>query len=168
MTFKGNKLFLPDLKALSPAVAEVLAASGKSLYLDGLETMDVPRGRPLSRSTGRRLSLRGLRELTPRAAKRLSDFDGSLLLDGVSRISESALLLIARWDGWGEHVLLSLGLTSLDAAQAATLSACRGWGVALDQLENADPGGREGAGQARYAVPLAQRPDVDPRSRRPG
>ena len=138
--FKGNKLFLPDLRALKPDVAQALGALNKTLYLDGLETIDAPVAAALAKSTGERLSLRGLKTIAPAPAKRLSFFDGGILLDGVGSMKEPALMLLATlWDGWGEHIVLSLGLTSLSAKQAETLTECGGWGLALDRLETLTP-----------------------------
>ncbi|MDJ0975654.1 MAG: hypothetical protein QNJ98_14420 [Planctomycetota bacterium] len=138
--FKGNKLFLPDVGTLAPDVAEALGATNKSLYLDGLKKIDVPIARALARSKGDRISLRGLTTLGPRPAKRLSMFDGGILLDGVASMQDTAvLLLLTHWDGWGEQVVLSLGLTSLNIEQAQLLTACGGWGLALDRIETLTP-----------------------------
>lgn len=132
--FGGSRIFLPDLQTIDAVTADELARAKASLFLDGLKTLDVTTARTLARGRGRRLSLRGLTTLTPELAATLARYKFGLALDGVSMLDVATARELATWAGWGEQVLLSIGVRELDAGVARELAKCTGWGVALDRL----------------------------------
>ena len=89
---------------------------------------------------GRRLSFGGLRKIGHDLAAVLVTFPKGLHLDGLREVDVPMAEILARWDGWGEKVLLSLGgLETLEPGVARALAACRGWGVALNGLQTLSP-----------------------------
>lgn len=136
--FDGGRIFLPDLLELDADIARSLARSGAELFLDGVPRLDVATASALAAAGLPRLSLRGLRSLSPEVAGILARTRGSLRIDGIDQLDVATAVALATWSGWGEQVVLSLGITTLEPAVATALASCRGWGVAFDRLAHLD------------------------------
>ena len=137
--FEGERIFLPDLKALDAAVADALRRGPASLFLDGLTKLDAPSARALVQSRGDVLSLRGLTSITPDLARILASYAESLDLSGVKTLDLDSAKALAAWDGWGESVELTLGVDALTPDVANALTAVGGWALALDHLKELTP-----------------------------
>lgn len=136
--FDGGRIFLPDLSGIDADVARTLAGAGAELFLDGVASLDIAAANALADAGLPRLSLRGLLDLTPAVAHALARTRGSLRIGGMERLDLDTARALATWRGWGEHVVLTLGVTSLEPEVATALAACRGWGVAFDRLARLD------------------------------
>jgi serine/threonine protein kinase len=114
--FKGD-LFLNRLKELNPRVSSALGAfSCKLISLGGLSTIGDDDLRNLSSFSGPTLALNGLESLSLVGATALQSFSGELQLNGLSQISNEALMKLASRPG-----AMDLGLTSLTVKQATIL-----------------------------------------------
>ena len=138
-TSNCGKLFLPDLTSLDPATAAALASGSQELFLDGLESISVGTARAIVSGGTRRLSLKGLKQLDPKTAVVLAELDGSLHLDGLSTMPEATVRALAGWRGWGEQVILHLGVVEPTIADLEALAGLEGWGLALDQVRQLSP-----------------------------
>lgn len=132
--FPGAKIFLPDLQVLTPEVAGALGARRCELYLPGLAHIDAEAARALVEARVYRVQLDGLKQLTPGAATELAKLDGSLDLRGLEQPSDEVLAILGTWHGWGEQVILRLGLTDPTPQQIRAFEACQGWGLAFDRI----------------------------------
>lgn len=136
--FAGRRVFLPDLMTIDAATASALCKVNAELFLDGLRSIDDATARVFAAEQRRRLSLRGLGAITPTVASLLAQCDGSLHFGALEGFDAATARALASWKGWGEQVILSIGITSIDVEVATELAACRGWGVALNGLRDLD------------------------------
>jgi hypothetical protein len=137
--FQGEALFFCDLAELDAASAAVLANGPHELFLDSLTELSPEAARALVEGGTRRLSLKGLTQLDEETARILAELDGSLHLDGLAEADLATVRALGGWKGWGEQVILHLGLTGPSAEQLEALSPLEGWGLALDQIESITP-----------------------------
>lgn len=132
--FSGDQLFVQDLRALDPASAAALASGRHELFLDGLTSISAETARAIVDGGTSRLSLKGVSDLDPRTAAILAELNGSLHLDGLAAPSLATVQALATWKGWGEQVILHVGVVEPTVAAIHALSALKGWGIALDQI----------------------------------
>ena len=140
--WKGDRIFLPDLRALDVVTARALTGGVKSheLYLDGVEKLSRDVAAALVAKPARRLSFGSLASLNTETAETLAGFGGGLLLDGLRELPESLAIALARWTGSGEYILLSLnGVKKVTPEAMTRISALRGWGLSLGGLKSLSP-----------------------------
>tara|TARA_R110002126_G_scaffold82806_7_gene202648 strand:- start:39866 stop:40774 length:909 start_codon:yes stop_codon:yes gene_type:complete len=137
--FDGDALFFCDLRSLDAESAAVLASGPHELFFDALTELSPATARALVDGGTRRLSLKGITQLDVETAQVLAELDGSLHLDGLARADLATVRALAEWRGWGEQVILHLGLTDPTVEQIETLATCEGWGIALDQITALNP-----------------------------
>lgn len=139
-SFEGNRIFLPDLRALGAETGAALSSGGHELYLDGVVALDPRVAEVLVSARARALSLGGLRSLTSELAAILARHERGLRLHGLEELDVPAAAALSTWNGWGEAVLLSLGnLARLEPEVARALAGCTGWGLALDGVHELSP-----------------------------
>ena len=137
--FAGGKLFVQDLESLDPATAAALASGPHELFLDGLTSISAETARAIVDAGTRRLSLKGVTDLDPETAAILAELDASLHLDGLAAPSHATVQALATWKGWGEQVILHLGVVEPTVEDLHALAAIEGWGIALDQIRELSP-----------------------------
>jgi len=134
--FRGDALFLPRVRSLDAATAQLLAEFRGSLFLDGVARLDVPTARALATWKGNGeqlfLSLDGLRHPSAEVLEALGECRGwGLSLEGIVALTPPT----ARALGPIHVATLDLdGVAALDRATAEALSrwnakflSLRGW-----------------------------------------
>lgn len=137
--FAGGRLFLGGLRTLDAEVAEALSGGHHELYLDGLSQLDAETAKALVSGAPKRLSLCGLRDLDVETAKELARLDGSLHLDGLARPELDVVRALAEWAGWGEQVIMTLGVVDPTSEHIEAMRGCRGWGLGFPRIETMTP-----------------------------
>jgi len=137
--FSGDALFLPDVSTLDPATAAALASGPHELFLDGLTSISAETARAIVAGGTSRLSLKGVVDLDPETAAVLAELDASLHLDGLAAPSLKTVQALATWKGWGEQVILHVGVVEPTIEAIHALAAIEGWGLALDQVRTLSP-----------------------------
>ena len=129
---------LKGIVHLSDEVAEVLGTGEGSLYLDGLSELSPRAAAALARRKGEvnqyskektnDLILNGLTSISVETAEALAGYEGYLMLDGLARLPDDVLAVLAKFKG--EKLDLD-GLQSISDMGLATLATSKAEGLSL-------------------------------------